>query len=106
MIRYKRILKEIKNIEEFDKKRKNRIIRGAILTEIFGLYREILKIPFFLMYGVINTIEFGFRIVADILEIISAILKEVTNLFDRLPIIQFVNKKDYIETLEIIRKKN
>ena len=92
MIRYKRILKEIKNIEEFDNKKKNKIIRGAILTEIFGLYREILKIPFFLMYGVVNTIGIGFRITGELLEIVG--------------IIQFVNKKDYVETIEIIKKNN
>lgn len=106
MIKYKRILKEIKNIEEFDKKKKNRIIRGAILTEVFGLYREVLKVPFFLMCGIVGTIELGFKLTADILEIVNTILKEITNLCDRLPIIQFVNKEDYVETLEIIKKKN
>ena len=86
--------------------KKINMIRGAILTEIFGLYREILKIPFFLMYGVVNTIGIGFRITGELLEIVGMILKEITNLFDRLPIIQFVNKKDYVETIEIIKKNN
>lgn len=107
MINYRRVLKAIKNIEEFDNKKKNRIIRRAILTEIFSFYKFILSLPFLILLTIFAVVSHTIVLICKTLAKISMVLDKILDKIEEFPpLIQFLTKEEIKETLELIKKKN
>lgn len=105
MINYVRVIKAVKNIEEFSKKKKNRIIRNAIWTEIVNVWKPILKFPFVVL-GIIFAIIFAiFDKIADLFDLIATIFDCLSQRIEDMPIIKFGNQEEIKETIKIIREK-
>lgn len=105
MRNYVKIIKEIRNIKEFSKKKKNRIIRNALLTEIVNVWKPIIKFPFMIIGITLAIICATFEKIAEIIELIESIFECICYKIESLPIIKFGDEEENKETIRIIREK-
>ena len=105
MRNYVKIIKEIRNIKEFSKKKKNRIIRNALLTEIVNVWKPILKLPFTIIGITFAIICALFENIAEVLELIESVFECICYKIETLPIIKFGDEEENKETIRIIREK-
>ena len=77
MKNYIKIIKEIRGIKEFSTKKKNRIIRNAILTEVVNVWKPILKLPFTIIGITFVIICALFENIAEVLELIESIFENM-----------------------------
>ena len=105
MRNYVKIIKEIRNIKEFSKKKKNRIIRNALLTEIVNVWKPILKLPFTIVGITFAIVCALFENIAEVLELIESIFECICYKIETLPIIKFGDEEENKETIRIIREK-
>jgi hypothetical protein len=105
MRNYVKIIKEIRNIKEFSKKKKNRIIRNALLTEIVNVWKPILKLPFTIVGITFAIVCALFENIAEVLELIESVFECICYKIETLPIIKFGDEEENKETIKIIREK-
>lgn len=105
MKNYIKIIKEIRGIKEFSTKKKNRIIRNAILTEVVNVWKPILKLPFTIIGITFVIICALFENIAEVLELIESIFENICYKIETLPIIKFGDEEENKETIRIIREK-
>ena len=105
MRNYVKIIKEIRNIKEFSKKKKNRIIRNALLTEIVNVWKPILKLPFTIIGITFAIVCALFENIAEVLELIESVFECICYKIETLPIIKFGDEEENKETIRIIREK-
>lgn len=105
MRNYVKIIKEIRNIKEFSKKKKNRIIRNALLTEIVNVWKPILKLPFTIIGITFAIVCALFENIAEVLELIESVFECICYKIETLPIIKFGDEAENKETIRIIREK-
>lgn len=105
MRNYVKIIKEIRNIKEFSKKKKNRIIRNALLTEIVNVWKPILKLPFTIVGITFAIVCALFENIAEVLELIESVFECICYKIETLPIIKFGDEEENKETIRIIREK-
>lgn len=105
MRNYVKIIKEIRNIKEFSKKKKNRIIRNALLTEIVNVWKPILKLPFTIVGITFAIVCALFENIAEVLELIESVFECICYKIETMPIIKFGDEEENKETIRIIREK-
>lgn len=109
MVNYLKVIRVIKKLD-IEKKRKNNIIRDAVLAELCNLPIELLKLPFMLILGFCNIMLGIFEIIADGLNLIMSLIcnptMKIIDLIERIPKFYFGDKQEHQEIIKMIKENN